>query len=85
MGRVVEMPKTRPAWVRAAITELMELAAEIESHRGILSGVALQMKSGGADTTELADASHDLDHAWRHITAARRVLDMTWPEEPPKH
>jgi hypothetical protein len=70
----------RPPQVNAAITELMELAVEIESRRSTLTEIALALKELGADTTAIADASHDLEHAWRHLTSVRRALVMAWPD-----
>lgn len=71
----------RPPTVTAAITELMELAADIESRRQTLTGIALGLRQLGADTTAIADASHDLEHAWRHLTSVRRALVMAWPSD----
>jgi hypothetical protein len=71
---------TRPRWVRDAMVRLGELAADVESRRSELERIALELKSNGADTTEIADASHDLEHSWRHLTSQRRGLAMAWPE-----
>lgn len=72
---------TRPPWVRDAMFRLGAMAADLEERRSELAEIALQLKSNGADTTEIAEASHDLSHGWRHLTATRRGLAMSWPEE----
>ena len=72
---------SRPPWVRDAIFELRAEADAIEHRRARLEEIAISMKAGGADTSELVDANHELEHAWRHLTAARRALVMVWPEE----
>lgn len=73
--------RLRPVWVRDAMFRLGAMAAELESRRQQLAEIALDLKSNGADTTEIADASHDLEHSWRHLTATRRALAMSWPDE----
>jgi hypothetical protein len=75
---------SRPPWVRDAIFELMAEASAIEGHRVRLADIAMKMKMNGADTSELVDAAHEIDHAWRHLTAARRALVMTWPSFQPE-
>jgi len=69
----------RPPAVTGAIAELMDLALELDSRRTKLTEIALGLKDLGADTTAIADASHDLEHAWRHLTSMRRALVMAWP------
>jgi hypothetical protein len=71
----------RPVWVRDAMSRLGAIAADVESQRHQLAEIALDLKSNGADTSEIADASHDLEHSWRHLTSTRRALAMSWPEE----
>ena len=77
---MIELTPARPPWVPAAITELRDIAAGLQETRDKLAEIALLMTEGRANTTELADSAHDLEHAERHLTAARRSLEMTWPE-----
>jgi hypothetical protein len=80
MNEVVVKPE-RPEWVSAAISELRRVASAIDAQQAALTNVAFALSRNGATTEEISDALHDLSHAWRHVTAARRALVMVWPAE----
>jgi hypothetical protein len=82
--RAIATSVERPEWVTDAIRELRRTAAAIDAQRAALTRVAYLITGNSASNAELADANHDLDHAWRHVTSARRALQMTWPTEGPE-
>jgi ABC-type transporter Mla subunit MlaD len=81
---MIEQRPERPAWVTNAIQVLLSAADALDKHRDATRDLAIVLRSAGVDTSELDDAAHDLQHAWRHVAAARRALVMTWPVEAEK-
>jgi hypothetical protein len=81
MRETVPAKAARPQWVLDALTSLHLFEGELRRHREQLEEVALWLKGQHVNSGELADATHDLDHAELHIAAMRRSLDMAWPDE----
>jgi hypothetical protein len=71
----------RPPKIAAMIAKLLDLAATTDRSRDALTLLAIDARELGVDTSEFVGANHDLEHAWRHVTAARRALRMAWPTE----
>ena len=79
---VVRVPAAaRPRWVVDAIANLHLFEGDIDKRREQLAEVALWLKGQGVDTSGVADAAHDLEHAEQHIASTRRALLMAWPDE----
>jgi hypothetical protein len=82
MRQIAPIPEERPAWVDSSISELRRLERAIDSHRELLTQIAFALTAQGVKGAEgLADANHDLEHAWKHIGSLRRSLAMVWPSE----
>jgi hypothetical protein len=72
----------RPAWVADAMRELRRIERAIDAQRDSLTIVAFSLTANDAKGAgDLADANHDLEHAWHHIGSLRRSLAMIWPTE----
>jgi hypothetical protein len=71
----------RPVPVRQAIAQLGLVASQLDATTRAVTDVAVGMRALGIDTSELASAGHELEHAWSHITKARRAIRMAWPAE----
>lgn len=79
---MIQVKNARPEEVQQTIDGLAHIASSLELIRAEIGMTAIAMSKIGASQdalSDLADAAHDADHTWRHVTAARRGLVMSWP------
>ena len=74
---------TRPAWVRNAIADLTNAAAEIQVAQELIEKAAMRIRNSvttSVSTQPLVDAHHEAEHVWQHLVSVRRGLRMAWPD-----